>query len=216
MRLLPLAGLDSIRTLMELRPASEYDIDDLARLIAGDVNQATTLAGMRLFALQDLDDAIELNRVMITSTAGWSAMIVADVGGPAGLVQIGEAFLAMTPELIEFAGRLYGDRFQEVLGPRIAAMQRVQTEYPPDCLRISEIHVSPDHRGEGIGTALFEHAVEQAHAGGFKQLGLQTLTTNPARSAFEAWGFEVIETRTDPEFEELSGVPGYHLMLRDV
>ena len=209
-------GLDSMADLMELRPASEDDIDDLARLIAGDVNQATTKAGMRLFALEELDDAIELNRVMITSTGGWRAMTLADANGPAGLVQIGEAFLAMTPELIEFANRLYGDRFQEILGPRIAAMQRVQTEYPPDCLRISEIHVSPDHRGEGIGTGLFEHAVEQAQAGGFKQLGLQTLTTNPARSAFEAWDFEVIETRTDPEFEELSGATGYHLMLRDV
>jgi hypothetical protein len=46
-------------------------------------------------------------------------------------------------------------------------------------------------------------------------LGLQTLTNNPARRVFEAWGFEVEETRTDPEFEEFCGAAGYHLMLRD-
>ena len=52
---------------MQLRSASRDDVDDLARLIVGDSTQASTAAGMRLFALDDLDDVIELNRVMIDS-----------------------------------------------------------------------------------------------------------------------------------------------------
>jgi len=199
---------------MELRPAAEDEIGSLARLIVGDPSQATTAAGMRLFALDDLDDVIELNEVMIASTEGWRAMTVAEETGLAGLVQVGEAFLAMTPEIVAFAQRLYGDNFQQVLGPRLAAMQRVQTSYPDGCLRISEIHVSPSHQGKGVGTALLEHVVDQAGAEDFKLLGLQTLTTNPARAALEAWGFEVVDTQTDPEFEELTGAAGYHLMLR--
>jgi len=201
---------------MQLRPASRDDVDHLARLIVGDMDQASTVAGMRLFGLDDLDDVIELNRVMIDSTEGWRVMTIADVDGPAGMVQVGEAFLALTPEVVTLAQRLYGESFQQIIGSRLEVLERVQTTYPDHCLRISEIHVSPEHRSEGIGTALFEHVVARAHEEGIHQLGLQTLTNNPARQAFEAWGFEVADTKTDPAFEELTGAAGYHLMLREV
>ena len=201
---------------MDLRPASKDDADRLARLIVGEHSQASTTAGMRLFALDDLDDAIELNRIMIASTEGWRATTVADVDGPVGLVQIGEAFLAMTPEILAFAKRLHGDSVQQVIGAGLEALGKVQTTYPDDCLRISEIHVAPEHRGEGIGTALFEYVVARAREKRIRTLGLQTLTTNPARHAFEAWGFEVVDTKTNPVFEELTGAAGYHLMLREV
>ncbi len=200
---------------MQLRPASESDIEELAVLIVGEPAQSTTAVGMRLFGLDDLDDVIELNEVMIASTGGWRAITIADTDGPVGLIQLGEAFLSFTPEVAAFARRVYGEDFQAILGPHIEALQRVQTGYPDDCLRISEIHVSPKHRGEGIGTALFDHAVTRAHEEGYSRLGLQTLTNNPARDTFEAWGFEVVETKTDPEFELLTGAAGYHLMLRD-
>ena len=59
-------------------------------------------------------------------------------------------------------------------------------------------------------------AIARAAAEGLGLMGLQTLTNNPARAAFEAWGFEVAETVTDPDFEALTGVPGYYLMLREV
>lgn len=201
---------------MQLRPASTDDIEDLALLIVGEPSQPSTAVGMRLFALGDLDDVIELNRVMIASTDGWRAITVAESEGPVGMIQLGEAFLSFTPEIAALAQRLYGSDFQQILWPRLDVLQRVKTGYPDDCLRISEIHVSPKHRGEGIGTSLFEHALARANDEGFKRMGLQTLTSNPARDAFEAWGFEVVETKTDPEFELLTGAPGYHLMLREL
>ena len=160
-------------------------------------------------------DIIELTQVMIASTGGWQSMVVADHGrGPVGLVQLGEAFAAMTPEVVEFAERFYGEGFLEFLGPRLAAMGRVQATYPPDCLLIAEIHVAPQHRGAGIGNSLLGSVVERALAEGVRLLGLQTLTSNPARSVFETWGFNVADTRTDLHFEEYSGAAGYHLMLR--
>lgn len=200
---------------MLLRPASEEEINDLAHLVVGDKSQVSTAALMRLFAVEQQADIIELTRIMIASTGGWQSMVVADSGrGPVGLVQVGEAFAAMTPEVAEFARDFYGERFLEFLGPRLAAMERVQAVYPPDCLRIAEIHVAPERRGEGIGSRLLGSVVEQALAEGIRLLGLQTLTSNPARSVFETWGFNVTETRTDLEFEEHSGAAGYHLMLR--
>ena len=89
-------------------------------------------------------------------------MMVAVGSEPIGMIQMGEALLAVTPEIIGFARRLYGEGFQEVLGPRLGALQRVQSTYPPDSLRVSEIHVSYEARGRGIGTALMDRAVAQA------------------------------------------------------
>jgi GNAT superfamily N-acetyltransferase len=204
--------------MMQMRPASEGEIDRLARLVVGERWQASTAALMRLFALQHLDDAIEMTRVMISSTEGWKSMVVADIDGnePMGLVQVGEPFAALTPEIVDFAQRLYGEGFHEILGPRLEAMGRVQAAYPPGCLLIAEIHVSSEHRSEGIGGALLGHVVERARTEQVRLLGLQTLTTNPARSAFEAWGFEVADTLTDPAFEEFTGAAGYHFMLRQL
>ncbi|MEM9748827.1 MAG: GNAT family N-acetyltransferase [Actinomycetota bacterium] len=202
---------------MELRPASVDDIGDLATLVVGDPTQASTVAAMRLFALDGVEDALELNRVMIASTESWRSTTVADLDGAVGgMVQVGEASMAFTPDMIDLAHRLYGPDFQSVLGPRLAAQARVQASYPSGCLRVSEIHVRPEHRGAGVGSALMNHIAGSASNDGFTSLGLQTLTTNPARERFEAWGFHVIATTTDPEFESLTGASGYHTMQREL
>lgn len=199
---------------MELRAAGSSEIGLLAGLVIGDASQASTVAGMRLFGLERLEDALELNRVMIASTESWRSTTVADVDGVTGMVQVGEASMAFTPDVVELARRFYGDDFQTVLGPRLVAQARVQTSYPSGCQRVSEIHVAPRRRGEGIGSALMSQVAEIAQDEGFTSLGLHTLTTNPARRVFEAWGFEIADTVTDPGFEELTGASGYHLMLR--
>lgn len=201
---------------MELRPARASDIDALARLILGDPEQPSTLAGMRLFALERIEDALEVNRVMLSSTGGWRSVTVAGADAPVGMVQIGASLLALTPEVATLSQRLYGDDFMAVLGPRLAALSRVQADYPDGCLRLSEIHVDPVWRGHGVGTALFDHVLATGRQEGHDRLGLQTLTTNPARTVFESWGFAVVDTRTDAEFEAFTGAAGYHLMLRDV
>lgn len=201
---------------VQLRPALPADIEDLAALIVGDLDQPSTQAGMRLFALERREDAMAINRVMLTSGESWRSVTVADDAGAIGMVQIGESLLSLNPEVAALAVELYGDDFMAILGPRLAALQRVQAAYPEDCLLISEIHVSAARRGRGVGTALFEHALDTARREGRSRIGLQTLTSNPARLAFEAWGFEVANTTIDVEFEALTGAAGYHLMLRTV
>ncbi len=153
---------------------------------------------------------------MIESTEGWKSMVVAGTDEPVGLVQAGGGFLAMTPEIADFARGVHGSDFMAFLGPPLEAMSRVQASYPPRCLRISEIHVAPDHQGRGIGTALLVHVADSARVRGIGQLGLQTLTNNPARKVFEAWGFEVADTLEDSEFEAFAGASGYRLMLREL
>lgn len=201
---------------MELTAATAEDVDALASLIVGDVGQATTVAGMRLFRLERYEDMVEFTRLTIDSTGGWQSMVVARGPEPIGMIQMGDALLAMTPEIVGFARRLYGEGFQEVLGPRLGALQRVQSTYPPDSLRVSEIHVSCEARGTGIGTALMDRAMARAVEEKLSFLALQTLTSNPARRSFQAWGFEVVATQTDAAFNELTGASGYHLMVREV
>ena len=199
-----------------LRPARESDIDDLARLVVGDAAQASTAAAMRLYSFRTVADAIAMQTVMIASTRSWEATTVADETGLVGLVLLGMGSAALTSEVLDFAREVYGDGFERFLTPRLAAQAAVQGAYPPRCLRVSEIHVTPEARGQGIGTALMEFATRRAVAEGASHVGLQTLTTNPARRAFEAWGFRVAATITDPQFEAFSGAAGYHLMLKAV
>lgn len=81
---------------------------------------------------------------------------------------------AAEDEINDLAQLIVGDKAQ-------ASMGHVQAVYPPDCLHIAEIHVAPQHRGDGIGDRLLGSVVERAGAEGVRLLGLQTLTSNPAR-----------------------------------
>jgi len=117
---------------MQLRAASEHDVTQLARLMGGDPSQASTAAAMRRFDLDSFTDVIEVNRVMMESTGGWRHVTVADMEGPVGFIAVGEPFLSMTPEIVELCMRLYGEGFASIIGPRLAALQRVQSTYPPE------------------------------------------------------------------------------------
>ena len=66
----------------------------------------------------------------------------------------------------------------------------------------------------GIGAALLVEAEGQARASGHDAMTLQTLTENPAIHLYERFGFTVVETRTDPDYEAVTGVGGYHRMVK--
>lgn len=201
---------------MHIRPADREDIDAIAQLIAGEEDQATTTAAIRLFGLRSYGEAVQMNRVVIESNDGWRSMAVAERSAHLiGVVQVGDPFLAFTSELMDFAEFIHGPDHQAYLGHRLEALARVQVTYPDNSLRISEIHVAPQARNIGVGRELLEWASERADARGASALALQTLTDNPARHTFEKWGFVVADTTTDPHFEDLTGFAGYHLMVRD-
>ena len=72
---------------MHLRPATIDDIPAIADLVVGDESQASTRAGMRLFGIETRADALELNRVMISSTQSWESTTVAEDDGLVGMIQ---------------------------------------------------------------------------------------------------------------------------------
>jgi ribosomal protein S18 acetylase RimI-like enzyme len=52
--------------------------------------------------------------------------------------------------------------------------------------------VAPEHQGEGIGSALFDHGIERMRAAGKRRLLLRVLASNPgAVRLYESRGFVV-------------------------
>ena len=100
--------------------------------------------------------------------------------------------------------------------PRLRVLSRVQTGIPRGAYKITELHVAPRHRGRGIGTAVLQHAEEHARAGGYPSMALQTWCGNPARRLYERFGFRLAKVVTDEQFEQLTGVAGNQLMVKEL
>ncbi len=97
---------------------------------------------------------------------------------------------------------------------RDRARARVHIPPPPGSYHIAELHVLSSCRNLGIGAALLEEAERRAREDGFAEMSLTTTTSNPARRLYERAGFELRETRRDPEYLALTGVEGHVLMVK--
>ncbi len=95
-------------------------------------------------------------------------------------------------------------------------MSRVQSPPPPHTYYIADLEVAPEHQNRGIGGALLAYAATDARQLGFSQMALHTSTSNPARRLYERHGYLVVETRTDAKFEQITGISGQHLMVKDL
>ncbi len=58
-----------------------------------------------------------------------------------------------------------------------------------DEIRIVDIALLPEHRGNGLGTALLRELIEEADAAG-KPLSIHVEQNNPARPLYDRLGFE--------------------------
>jgi len=94
------------------------------------------------------------------------------------------------------------------------ARARVQVEPAPGSYYIAELDVHPDHRNKGIGGVLLRYAEAAARADRFARMSLGTRINNPARRLYERHGFAVVQTRTDPAYEQITGIPGRVLMVK--
>ncbi len=96
------------------------------------------------------------------------------------------------------------------------ARSRVNTPHPADALYVGELDVHRDWRNRGIGGLMLRHAEERARREGFPRMALTTTTTNPAQHLYARHGFRVVETRLDPAYERLTGIPGRVLMVKEL
>jgi len=201
---------------LTIRDATPGDTNRIAELLGGDPGaEAIGLAGSAEKAI-----AFETGMVRLpNSPQGWRQTVVAERDGKVvGIMQAGgdQQDLRVTPAIIRLALHTFGPLGLIGLLPRLRARRRVQTRRPPGAYHIAEIDVDPALRNGGIGGALLEYAEAQAREDGYSQMSLSTNTANPARRLYERHGFRVLETKTHPAYERLTGIEGRHLMVKDL
>jgi ribosomal protein S18 acetylase RimI-like enzyme len=201
---------------IRFRPATASDAAAL-RAVFGEEPSDEQLA----MAGGDPARARSFRRLMagtIADPTGVSRTTVAVADGEvAGLLQAGaEAGDRVSPALVWGLLRTFG--FPGIIRflRRDRLRGRVHIPPPPGAFHIAEVHVLGSRRNQGIGAALMAEAERQARAAAAPLISLTTTTSNPARHLYERSGFRVIEERTDPDFEALTGVKGHILMVKDL
>ncbi len=95
---------------------------------------------------------------------------------------------------------------------------RTRLQFPPveGAYHITEIHVHPERRNLGIGTRLLRFAEAEARRKGCERMSLSTTASNPARKLYERLGYLVVDQKTTPEYEAITGIPGRVLMVKEL
>jgi ribosomal protein S18 acetylase RimI-like enzyme len=200
---------------LTLRRATAADNDRIAEIIAGDPAQET------MGIVQDEAQARAFGMglaLLPNSPQGWQHSLVGEIDGEViAVLQSGIDAIdfGLTPGLLWLALSAFGGRFFTVLG-RYRARQRVDIPHPKGSYYISELHVDPRLRNRGIGGAALRHAEDEARRLGATVMSLNTTTINPARRLYERHGFRVVETRTDSQYEQYTGIAGRLLMVKEL
>lgn len=134
-----------------------------------------------------------------------------------GLLQAGpEMSGAISLRLAVLAVRVFGPLGALRLLAREKAERRVSFDAPPAAYHIAELHVDERCRGHGIGAAMLAHGERAARLGDYQAMSLTTTLSNPARRLYERTGFRTVETRTDAEYERITGIAGRVLMVKEL
>jgi ribosomal protein S18 acetylase RimI-like enzyme len=201
---------------LTFRRATPADTDRIAEIIHGDPGQET----VRMCGSVERARAMGYELVRIPGSAqGWDRSVVGELDSEVVVVlQAGQQIggISVTPTLALQAIRILGPLDAIRLLPKIGAQSRVNAKGPADAYYITELHVHPQHRNRGIGRAALDYAEAEARQRGHSQMTLLVTTVNPARRLYERHGFRVVETRTDPAYERYTGIPGRHLMAKDL
>ena len=73
------------------------------------------------------------------------------------------------------------------------------------------------YQGRGLMQALIEHALDEGRAAGFKQASISFLIGNDlAERSYAKAGFVFAEEKRDPDFEALTGAPGFRRFVRAI
>ncbi len=201
---------------LTFRKATRNDIERIAEIIHGEPGAET----VGMCGSVERARAMGYALVRIAGSAqGWDRSVVGELDGEVVVVlQAGSQLggVKVTPSLALQAIRILGPFGAIGLLPKIRAQSRVNTKGPTDAYYVSELHVHPHHRNRGFGGAALDYAEAEARQRGHSQMALIVTATNPARRLYERHGFRIVETRTDPAYERYTGIPGRHLMVKEL
>lgn len=200
---------------LEFVAATEADSDRLSDIMLGEPGQLTTDVGMRLFGITDHVKARRLWRIINRSAEAWRHVTLAKSQGETVGILMNESLdISISAPLLFRALLVFGPLWLLRLPRRMRLQRRVNTSGPAGAFSVAELHVAPSARSGGIGAALLVEAEGQARAAGCDAMTLQVLTENPALHLYERFGFAITYTQTDAEYEALTGVAGYHRMVK--
>jgi ribosomal protein S18 acetylase RimI-like enzyme len=106
----------------------------------------------------------------------------------------------------------------------LAAMWR-RGGYPRSCWiqgddsgwLIEHVAAQPSHRGRGLVRGLLDHALEAGKVHGFERASITFYIGNEAAErCYAKAGFLLAEEKRDPEFEALTGAPGFRRFERAI
>jgi len=82
---------------------------------------------------------------------------------------------------------------------------------------IEHVATLAPYRGRGLVQALIEVALEGGRAAGFSQASISFLIGNDsAERAYAKAGFALAEEKRDPDFEAITGAPGFRRFVRAI
>jgi ribosomal protein S18 acetylase RimI-like enzyme len=82
---------------------------------------------------------------------------------------------------------------------------------------IEHVATLPTYRGRGLVQALIGHALAAGKAAGFERASISFLIGNePAERCYAKAGFVFAEEKRDPQFEALTGAPGFRRFERAI
>jgi ribosomal protein S18 acetylase RimI-like enzyme len=82
---------------------------------------------------------------------------------------------------------------------------------------LEHVAAVPAHRGRGLVQALIGHALAAGKSAGFERASISFLIGNEAAErCYAKAGFRFAEEKRDPEFEALTGAPGFRRFVRAI
>jgi ribosomal protein S18 acetylase RimI-like enzyme len=166
-------------------------------------------AGVARTAQDDLVLAFRKSPAPARSAAGTEAAGGALLGRPAGEgTSSGGVETRMLLRAAAVVLRLYKPWELPAFLRRVRMRGRLDFPVPPGSYHVVELHVDPQQRGTGLGSALLEHAEARARQLGRQRINLTTAIGNPAQGLYARHGYMEVARRTTPGYEELTGSPG--------
>jgi ribosomal protein S18 acetylase RimI-like enzyme len=126
-----------------------------------------------------------------------------------------DAFLTSIAALT--AARGWSPEHQSLLFSRMAPAGTCMPDSPPGVWVIEWVAATPAARGKGVANALLLAILDRGREAGYRQTQIGHLLGNtPAKTAYERVGFETVDEKRHPAFEEVFGSPGIARMVRDL
>ncbi|SDN82425.1 GNAT family N-acetyltransferase [Afipia sp. GAS231] len=82
---------------------------------------------------------------------------------------------------------------------------------------LEHVATLPAYRGRGLVQGLIQHALDRGRAAGFSRASISFLIGNDqAERSYAKAGFTFAEEKRDPDFEALTGAPGFRRFVRAI